>query len=83
MKARKLTTKFVESFPAPEAGRDSYPDIYLRRLVLRVRSTGAKTWAVVKRVQGTERQRLMAVLVRTPLLPVKSYLPSSKNYLLT
>jgi len=51
MKARKLTTKFVESFPAPEAGRDSYPDIYLRRLVLRVRSTGAKTWAVVKRVK--------------------------------
>jgi hypothetical protein len=71
MKARKLTTKFVENFPAPEAGRDSYPDTYLRRLVLRVRSTGAKTWAVVKRVKGTGRQRSMAVSVRAPLLPGK------------
>ena len=57
--------------PAPEAGRDSYPDTYLRRLVLRVRSTGAKTWAVVKLVKGTERQRLMAAPVRAPLVSGK------------
>src|SRR5690349_13075308 len=61
MKARKLTAKFLERLQPPRARRVTYPDAHLRGLCLRVQSSGAKSWVVVRRVKGSGRQRLITI----------------------
>src|SRR5690554_5015701 len=51
-----FTKRALEQIQPPESGRDTYRDDKIPALELRVTPTGAKTFAVRRRVNGTARR---------------------------
>lgn len=61
MPRRLLTAKFVESVKPPTTGQVDYFDTLERGLVLRLGSTGKKTWCYLYRMPGSRRMRRLTI----------------------